>query len=118
MDDRIKVGTKVFVESTRGQSAEVRDGVISKVGRKYFEVTVAAGGNYTYVAKFHIDSLREVTKYSPRCALHFSMQEIEDRKERNGATLLLTKAYSSGAFSNLTLDQLRRIRAIMEEGGD
>ena len=45
MDERIKVGTKVFLDGNRDllRSSYVREGTISKVGRKYFEVTVTTG---------------------------------------------------------------------------
>ena len=118
MDERINVGTKVFLEGSHYNRFRtcVREGTISKVGRKYFEVTVAAGGNYTYIAKFHIDRLWQAAPYTRDFSLYFSMQEITDRDERNAISLLLAKASMSGRFQNLTLDQLRRVKAILDEG--
>lgn len=122
-----KVGQTVYVRITgneaRGKDKDklLQEYVVSKVGRKYvyakpsngsqWEVCFEKNGNGT--------GLRQKTEYCVDYILYSSKQEIEDEQER----LKLWNKISSvfGYLSvddSVSLDQLQRINAILEERGN
>lgn len=88
---------------------------VAKVGRKYFEVSGLPPYRDT---KFYVEDMREYSDYSPNWYLHLSEQAILDEREIEETRIMLEKSFSWNACikNRLTLDQLRRIKAILEEG--
>jgi len=106
---KVVVGQTVYV--TKGRSLE--KATVVKVGRKYFEVQIES---YSYLKiKFYIEDGVEANSYSRNSwRAYLSLQEIEDGAERARISLYLSETFST-YLRPLTLDQLRRIKAIVEE---
>lgn len=109
----LSVGQTVYIKPVWNSARNGKDIIetkISKIGTKYIE-TEKFGDRH----KFNISNGIEKSK---RCGfgydytLHLTKQEIEDEKERQE---LLRDIYRDWYHLNLTLDQLRRIKAIVEE---
>jgi len=113
-----QIGQRVFLkpvgDAARRGNTVIKEYIVSKVGRKYFE---AWDGSWKYSAiKFHIEGLRQVTDYSVDYELYFDMQEIIDERECEVLIDDLRKVIGNYGPPKLSLDQLRRINAIIKEG--
>jgi len=109
----MQVGQKVYLEPIGDQSrisSEILECEVLKVGRKF--IYINAGRREM---KFHTDTLRQVTRYSPDWQIRFSLQEIEDEKEFNNLHSQLESAFRYGSRDKFTLDQLRQIKRIIDE---
>jgi len=99
----LAVGQVVYY-SERGQ---IYEGVITKVGKKYF-----------YVEGFRnpilIDTMREKSQYSGSSRVYFSAQEILDEKEMEDLYRKIAGIFR-GWSNNFTLEQLRDIDKIIEK---
>jgi hypothetical protein len=85
---------------------------VTKVGRKYFEVS---GGHFT--DKFYNDrwtSARE-TNYPYRAFP--AIEEYNEEQEHNRLYQELSRAFKYHNQKKYSISQLRRIKAIIEEGG-
>ena len=86
---------------------------VVKVGRKYFYTGCIIGGGWCREEAWHIDTWREKTDCTSRCTLYASVQEFDDVKEMRNMRYDMER---TGVFRVCTLDQLRRIKAIIDEG--
>lgn len=113
---KLEVGLKVYLKpignNARYGNNEVREYEIKKVGRKYFEVW--DGKDQYHVTRFHIEGLKEVTNYSPGWKLYFSRQEIVDEEEHGKLIGEIRNVFDYYRPCSLTLEQLRKIKAIIE----
>jgi hypothetical protein len=111
--DQLSVGTKVYLKpvnnAARRGNREIIEAEIIKVGRKYFEV------NRGLIRKYNIKNLSQVTEYAPDFELYFSYQEILDEYETNDLYSEIGSSFGTWSKKDLTLDQLRRIKAIINE---
>lgn len=118
----LKVGQKLFIrdfdEYSHRKTDEIIEVTVTKVGIKFFEVTEED----TSLAwkwrdtKFSNETLRVQVKYGhPTQQAYKTLKEIEDMKEKKAIEDILNKLYYDHRVSNLTLDQLRRIKSIIEE---
>lgn len=114
--DKLEVGQSVYLKAV-GNNARWRDGlhisedVITKVGRKYFEV-----GDGRKPLKFHIDDLTQETGgYIADWKLYFSKQDILDEEEFEKLKCDIRMKFDSYGKLNMSLDQLRRIKTIIDE---
>jgi hypothetical protein len=120
----IKVGKKVWLKpvgnQTRYGSKEPVEKVVLKVGTKFFYVGDEGKDIKDYgIIKFHKDGLRQVTNYSPDWVIYETLQEILDEQEIFQIKKELQQVFDPWNYNmrnNLTLDQLRRIKSIIEEG--
>ena len=116
--EQLTVGKKVYLKpagnNARYGKKEPVESVIEKVGRKYFYVLPV--DNERYAVKFYLSNLREVTDYSPGWEFYFSLQEILDDQERHKLSKEIHEIFDYHPRRRLTLDQLRRIKAIIDEG--
>lgn len=120
-EKKITKGMKVTLVdhgwSSRDKTA-VSEETIEKVGNKYFYL---AGVGRLNSARFDVETLREVVDVgAPRRRCYLSLQEYEDQKELTRLNEKMNKQFGSSWSSSserveLTLDQLRRINAIVEE---
>lgn len=115
---KLTTGDKVYLmpvgDNYRRGNKESQEGTIQKLGRKY--IHVAHDGSRRAI-KFDRERRREVTECSPEWELYFSRQALSDELERQEIVPALRDAFGSyGRLSNFTLDQLRRIKAIVDEG--
>ena len=120
---KIEVGEEVCIVSrgfTSGRSKEYddyarrRNGVITKVGRKFFYVT-PEGSNWEL--KFYIEGMRE--DRGGYCIDNYLYKTFEDYKEevdnRRATDKLKTDYFSTFTSTKLTVDQCERIIKIIEE---
>ncbi|WAK79459.1 hypothetical protein [Clostridium phage Maintenon] len=110
----LRIGQTVYIEPT-GNSArngkEIIETKISKIGTKYIETE-----HFGKRTKFNISDGKEKDTgygYGYDYILYLTKKEIEDKNEREE---LLGDLRYDWYRLNLTLDQLRRIKAIIDEG--
>jgi hypothetical protein len=84
---------------------------ITKVGHKYIYVSLPNGWEY----KFDKVTRMEVVDWGGGLKLYFDPQEYADDKELNKNIMRIYHELGS-SDTDLTLDQSRRILAILEEG--
>lgn len=107
------IGQTVYVKLINGsarRSGEITEAVVTKVGRRHFETDQPHYGKF-FVDNLYQDSGRQTAYY--RCYL--SRQDIED--EREMVELYKNIKQWFDCYSPTTLEQLRRIRDIIQEGG-
>jgi len=110
----MQVGQKVYLKPIGDQSrisSKILECEVSKVGRKFIYIE----SGHRNETKFHADTLRQVTRYSPDWQIYFSLQEIEDEKEFNDLHHQLESTFRYGSKKQFTLDQLRQIKRIIDE---
>lgn len=109
----LRIGQTVYIEPVGNAARNGKDIIetkISKIGTKYIETE-----RFGDIIKFNISDGKEKDTgygYGYDYILHLTKQEIEDENERQ--ELLGDLHYDWYRF-NLTLDQLRRIKAIIDE---
>ena len=91
----------------------LKPATVSKVGRKYFSVTL--DGPYSMEREYHIENWRERTFYSAGTKLYASEQEYADETETAVIWGQLRDVFSSYAPSGADLLRLRKIIAIVRE---
>lgn len=88
----------------------VKIATVDKVGRKYFTIK-----EYTRL-KFHLDKMHDGFDYSPTFHAYISKQDIVDELECKHLYDSIKDVFIYYFNSrNLSLDQLRRIRQIIDE---
>ena len=87
--------------------------IVSKVGRKYF--TAQPDGKPYGARDYHIGSWRQKTDYSPDSELYADPKEWEDKKAASEISARIHQEFGHYSKSSQTLDQLRRIAAILDE---
>jgi hypothetical protein len=117
--DKLSIGLKVYLKpvnnAARYGDKELRELIIKKIGKKYFFVGGENQNNERFWTKFDIEELREVSNYSPDWELYFSKQEILDEQESNDISRDIRLKFGGYGKLDLTLDQLRRIKEIINE---
>jgi CRISPR/Cas system Type II protein with McrA/HNH and RuvC-like nuclease domain len=114
--ENIEVGKAVFLKAVgnnaRGRKEVfIREDVITKVGRKYFEV-----GEGRSLLKFFIESKKQESgEYIADWKLYFSRQEILDEGECEQLFWDIKSEFGGYGKPKFTLDQLRRIKEIISE---
>ena len=90
---------------------------VQKVGSKYFTVHSAESPHVFRQKRFHIDTLREASEeYSGEWQIYVSLQEIKNKDESAALNRHLEDFFRKK--NKLSLSQLRRVVAILEEGGN
>lgn len=108
MSNRIpKVGQVVYVckvdQITRDLVSSGKPVTVSKVGNKYFYV------DGFYQNKFYIDTLRNVSDYTPEYCIFFDQQEIDDIIEYRRKLDEVRTYIGSYGSSKLSMEKLRII---------
>jgi hypothetical protein len=110
---KLEIGQKLFLKPVNNRARygnnEIKEATVSKVGRKYFEVSELSR------TKFEIDSLREVSEYVPDWEVYFSKQQILDEDEINKLTSDFRLFFTRFDQPKLSLEQLRKIKEIISE---
>lgn len=121
--EKLKVGQIIYSKPAGHRLRKGREGleefVVAKVGRKYFYACPIGceeriGSHY----KYRIDNWAQVTDYTKTSVLYRDRQAWLDEKEIGKAEHMLCQRFRSYGSTGLSLDQLRRIVAIIEEGED
>lgn len=114
-----KVGDELFlVKSKYSGKGNIYEGPckVAKVGRKYFYVLP---NGYAREICFRLDNWHGNTEYSSTYNLYPSKQCFLDESEKNKLRRDIERFLSDYRWrkKDLSLDQLRRIKAIIDEGG-
>lgn len=114
--EKLKVGQTLYSLNVGNAARRVEQVLtpvtVTKVGRKYFTCTKEGRRIGT---QYKLSDWSENTEYSSDSCLYENPQEFEDEKERRGIGTSLSELFRYGAWSALSLDQLRRIKGITEE---
>lgn len=107
------VGQAVVVSGEHGRRG-VRRATVETIGRKY--VTISGGwGAKFYVNHAEDDCLTEQNRYGAPATLFPSEQAYAERVEKEGLKKFVRNACDWPNNGKLSLDQLRRIAAIIRE---
>ena len=111
MQTKIKVGQKVYLRSSglSWNKFGIAEATVTKVGKKYFE-TDHNGRDRVVIETLDQDG----RGYSSQYKVYLTRQEIEDEDETNKLRGILRKVFDYPQ-SEITLDQLRRVHAIVKE---
>jgi hypothetical protein len=115
MGNEIKVGAVVYGKAGINKSRQglnIEEGVITKVGRKYFEVKFR--GFETY--KYEIKTLNQKTEYATDYYFYFSKQEILDERELVNTIDKIRSVIGSYGTTRINLDQAKAILKIINVG--
>lgn len=114
----LQVGDTVYLKAV-GNNARydkkirIEEYKIVKIGRKYFEVN---DDTRYKPLKFRIEDMKQETGgYIADWELYFSHQEILDEEESKNLSWEIKNIFSGYGEVDLTLEQLRRIRDIINE---
>ena len=117
MTPELKVGQTLYSlnvgNSARGCEQKLTPCEVTKIGRKYFEITFK---DHWRPIVFHIDTWSEKTEYSSDYYLYVNPQEWEDEKESERIYTELLKHFTG--YSNhgkISLEKLKQIEAILKE---
>ena len=106
----MEVGQKVYLDGN-GTVAGIQEYEIKSIGRKYFYIW--RDNNERTIKKYNIESLREVNDFKP-ADIYFDRQKLSDSLEYRVLSNELGTVFNWRNIGNLTLDQLRQIKAIIE----
>jgi hypothetical protein len=108
MSNKVKVGQIIFVRNSTRSSTCIKEVMVTKVGSIYFTISESK-------EKFYIDNLKQYTSdnYPPWLKIYLSMDEFNDEKEGEIINFKLKNFF--GYRCSLNLDQLRRIKKIVDE---
>jgi hypothetical protein len=107
----LTVGQIVIVKSNGNYNKEygLKTAVISKVGKKYFELE----GNEWWSCRFFIETLVHDGKgYSSCHKVYLSQQDIDDEEEQRKLSIEIGKNFNYG--SRISLNKLRKIKEILD----
>jgi hypothetical protein len=120
MSGKIKVGQELYIvpmgNLVRAYGKDVRKGVVTKIGRKYLYVKIEGVYRGEDGTRFSKETLRSESNYGSPWIAFCSMQEIKDEEETSRLHDEFRQFFGwSGKSRELTLEQLRRIKAIIGE---
>ena len=92
-----------------GDLSQIGEGTLVRIGRKYYTVK-----RFFWEYRFDKETLQENTNMQDRL-LYLSKQAVVDKAEQIRLTGQLLAALDMFSAVKLSLDQLRRINAILEE---
>lgn len=109
----IEVGQELYCvrpSLRRGHKEDIESYTVATVGRKYFTVGESR-------SRFHLDTLKEDADHNYLAQLYRTEQEILDLRRREALSSELSCLFAGWRFyQNLSLDQMERIKAIVNEG--
>lgn len=93
----------------KAHSSEPQEAIITKIGSKYFEIDVDSR------AKYCLNSWQQENNSSYKGQVYETLQEILDEREYSKLKNVITRQFQSFHSFPFTLDQVRRIVAIIQE---
>ena len=105
------VGQTVWYNDERGRSRsdkELKETVITKVGRKYFELEA------TYRSKFDVNTLDKVSEFSSSIKIYLSKEAYDDEVKSNKLIRDIRDKLGSYGSTNIPLFKLEMIMNILE----
>ena len=108
---RLNIGNAARVREQKLVPVEVK-----KVGRKYFKCGLKSEDEWQWV-EYHLDTWKQKSKYFAGYCLYETEQEYLDEVEHGQLHRVIRENFNgSNLFgNNMTLSQLRRIAAIIDE---
>ena len=105
----VVVGQKVWVtpSSLWRNKREPFETTVSKVGRKYFELTECPR------EKYDLETLRQVTETNYENKVYLKLQDILDEKEHQKLSDEIKRAFNGYGKLQYSLEQLRKIAEIV-----
>lgn len=103
----IKVGQTVYLVKGLDVGEQVIKAKVTKIGKKQFIVEVGY-----FKTKMSLDDMREVSYCGYPWRAYISMEKIQEERER----IKICSFIQARGVINLSIDQLQRIKAIIEEG--
>ena len=105
----VVVGQKVWVNpsSLRRSRREPFEATVSKVGRKYFELTECPR------EKYDLETLRQVTETNYENKVYLKLQDILDEKEHQKLSDEIKRAFNGYGKLQYSLEQLRKVAEIV-----
>lgn len=101
--------------AARGKGHNLTPYEVTKVGRKYFEITNTSDGFLDrYHNNFHIDTWMENSNYVSSHKLYETKEEWEEEEEVNTLTNKFKEIFSHWS-QQLPLDKLRKIDEVLRE---
>lgn len=88
----------------------IKEGVVEKIGNKYFYLKGWSR------EKFSIEDMMNVTEYCKDWKVYINKQKIYDKVEYSELLSNIKSKFDLWSNTKFTLDQLRRINAILKEG--
>jgi len=111
---KLKVGQKVWMRYNgfdSRRSIEIKEGLVTKVGRRYFEVN---NNDYTG-GRFEIDTMIESGETNYRDKAYLSKDEIENEIEFGKLSSEITAVFKTYSKLPLSIEQLRAIKEIISQ---
>ena len=110
MEKKIQVGQTIWLRraSTHG-TREPIEAVVETVGKKYFTLVDRPR------EKYDLETLKQVVDSNYKNVVYLSLQTILDEDEFAKLSDEVRKPFQYYGNPKLTLDQLRRIKAILDE---
>lgn len=122
----VEVGQVVYLKpgTNKGRyDKSICRGKVVKVGRKYYDVVLLLNINGEYTEsrakyKYNISDNTQVTNYCADYYVYFSEQDILDEEEFEDIRMDIRSLFDSSLSLKkvLSIEQLRRIKDIIEEG--
>ena len=108
---KIVKGQKVWLVRSNRSDTIIKEVVVASVGRKYITIDE----DWMHGVRFHLDTLRIVTRYSSSGRLYLDIQEYHDEIECSKLTDEIRKHFSTTwGKTKLSLDALRKISEIIK----
>jgi hypothetical protein len=105
------VGQKLWLNAVGNNArygAKISEGIVTKVGNKYFSVSIGMGKDID----FHLDIWRQKTEYSEYWKPYESEQDIHDERKRDVLYCEIRSKFQN-YNTNLTLQELEQIAEIL-----
>ena len=105
----VVVGQKVWVNPSSLWRSRIEpfEATVSKVGRKYFELTECPR------EKYDLETLRQVTETNYENKVYLKLQDILDEKEHQKLSDEIKRAFNGYGKLQYSLEQLRKIAEIV-----
>lgn len=103
MRDKPEIGQKLIIEYYSNRDCWYKLAIVSKVGRKYFEVEI---DKWYSPIRFHLENWKEVTNYSSSYTLYANYEEIQEKIRREHALKALRQYFSGYSQTPASADQL------------
>lgn len=112
----MQVGDRVYLKPVNNQARYIKNDILNhikeaeveKIGKKYFYLK-------GYSMKFGVTEMIDISNYCANYQVYTSLQEIKDEEEFDNLVSKIKSKFTTYGTIKLTLDQLRRIQAIIEE---
>lgn len=119
MKKELKIGLILFSlnvgNAARNCEQKLTPVKVIKIGRKYFTAVNEDRIENEYLhIQYYIENWKEKTDYCANTCLYISEKEWEQEKETNAIVKEIDEFFDwSGEYQSLTLEQLRKIKAII-----